>query len=105
MTDPTLVFTEQREGRSQVVVNFGVFSGREATEAEIFRLGQSLLEDLESVEIIAERRFEFDHDIEATIHQVRVLLPPSADGRAGELSARVESWARESIGERSHIAP
>jgi hypothetical protein len=105
MTDPTLVFTEQREGRSQLVANFGVFSGREATEAEIFRLGQSLLEDLESVEIIAERRFEFDREVEATVHQVRVLLPLSAEGRTGDLAARVESWARESIGERSHIAP
>jgi hypothetical protein len=104
MTDSTLVFTEQREGRSQLVVNFGVFSGREATEAEIFRLGQSLLDDLDSVEIIAERRFEFDHELEATVHQVRVLLPGSA-GRAEDLAARVEDWARESIGERSHIAP
>jgi hypothetical protein len=105
MTDSTLVFIEQREGRTQLVVNFGVFSGREATEAEVFRLGQSLLDDFESIEIIAERRFEFDHEVEATIHQVRVLLPRSADGRTEELSARVESWARESIGERSHIAP
>jgi hypothetical protein len=105
MTDSTLVFTEQREGRTQVVVNFGVFSGREATEAEIFRLGQSLLDDLESVEIVAERRFEFDREVEATIHQVRVVLPRGADGRTGELSVRVEAWARESIGERSHIAP
>jgi hypothetical protein len=105
MTDSTLVFTEQREGRSQLVVNFGVFSGREATEAEIFRLGQSLLDDLESIEIVAERRFEFDRELEATVHQVRVLLPRSADGRTEELAARVEDWARESIGERSHISP
>jgi hypothetical protein len=105
MSDPTLVFTEQRGDRSQIVVNFGVFSGREATEAEIARLGQSLLDDLRSVEIIAERRFEFDHELEATIHHVRVLLPPSADDRTVELSARVEDWARESIGERSRIAP
>ena len=105
MTDSTLVFTEQREGRTQVVVNFGVFSGREATEAEIFRLGQSLLDDLESVEIVAERRFEFDREVEATVHQIRVLLPPGADARTEELSARVEDWARESIGDRSHIAP
>jgi hypothetical protein len=105
MTDSTLVFTEQRDGRSQLVVNFGVFSGREATEAEIFRLGRALLHDLESVEIIAERRFEFDQEVEATIHQVRIVLPRSADGRTGELSVRVEDWARESIGERRHISP
>jgi hypothetical protein len=105
MTDSTLVFTEQRDGRSQLVVNFGVFSGREATEAEIFRLGQSLLDELESIEIIAERRFEFDREIEATVHQVRILLPRTATGHTDELLARVENWARESIGERSHIAP
>ena len=105
MTDPTLVFTELREGRSQLVVNFGVFSGREATEAEIFRLGHSLLEDLDSIEIVAERRFEFDHEVEATVHQIRVLLPRGTDARIEELSARVEDWARESIGERSHLAP
>jgi hypothetical protein len=105
MTDSTLVFTEQRDGRSQLVVNFGVFSGREATEAEIFRLGQSLLDELESIEIIAERRFEFDREIEATVHQVRILLPPTATRHTDELLARVENWARESIGERSHIAP
>jgi hypothetical protein len=105
MTDPTLVFTELRDGRSELVVNFGVFSGREATEAEIFRLGQALLEALESVEIVAERRFEFDREVEATIHQVRVLLPRSTDRRTEELAVRVEDWARESIGERSHIAP
>jgi hypothetical protein len=104
MTDPTLVFTELRNGRSELVVNFGVFSGREATEAEIFRLGQSLLDELDSVEIVAERRFEFDHEVEATIHQVRVLLPRGGDGLAEELTGRVEDWARESIGERS-IAP
>jgi hypothetical protein len=105
MTYPTLVFAREHEGRPELVVNFGVFSGREATEAEIFRLGQTLLEDLESIEIIAERRFEFDHEVEATIHQVRVLPPRGAEGRMGELSVRVEDWARESIGERHHIVP
>ena len=56
MTYPTLVFPGEREGRPEIVVNFGVFSGREATEAEIYRLAQRLLEELDSVEIISERR-------------------------------------------------
>ena len=56
MTYPTLVFIGEREGRPELVVNFGVFSGREATEAEIYRLAQSLLEELDSVEIVSERR-------------------------------------------------
>ncbi len=63
MTDPTLIFSDQREGRRELVVNFGVFSGREATEAEIFRLGQALLDELDNVEIVAERRYEFDREV------------------------------------------
>jgi gamma-glutamylcyclotransferase (GGCT)/AIG2-like uncharacterized protein YtfP len=105
MTYPTLVFTAEREGRPELVVNFGVFSGREATEAEIYRLAQRLLEELDSVEIVSERRYEFDAEVEATVHQVRVMLPGSADGREGDLMPIVADWAHDSIGERSHITP
>jgi hypothetical protein len=105
MTDPTLVFAAEREGRPELVVNFGVFSGRDATEAEVFRLAQILLEDLDSVEIVSEQRYEFDAEVEATVHQVRVELPVSAGGREGHLLPLVEDWARDCIGERRHIAP
>jgi hypothetical protein len=101
MTDPTLVFARDRESRPELVVNFGLFAGRHATEAEIYRLGETLLEELESVEIVAEQRFEFDADVEATVHQVRVLLPLAAGGRERELGRVVEVWARDAIGERS----
>jgi hypothetical protein len=105
MTYPTLVFAREREGRPELVVNFGVFSGREATEAEIHRLAQLLLEELNSVEIIFERRYECDADVEATVHQVRVVVPPSDDGREEELIPIVADWAHDSIGERSHLTP
>jgi hypothetical protein len=105
MTYPKLVFERQREGRPELVVNFGVYSGREATGAEIYRLAQRLLEELESVEIVCERRYEFDNDIEATVHQVRVVVPASDDGREGELIPIVADWAHDSIGERHHIVP
>ena len=105
MTYPTLVFAGEREGRWELVVNFGVFSGREATEAEVFRLAQRLLEELDSVEIVSERRYECDAEMEATVHQVRVVLPSSAWGREGELMPIVADWAHDTIGERRHIAP
>jgi hypothetical protein len=104
MTYPTLVFAREREGRPELVVNFGVYSGREATEAEIYRLAQRLLEQLESVEIICERRYECDAEVEATVHQVRVVVPPTDDGREGELMPIVADWAHDSIGERN-LAP
>ena len=105
MTYPTLVFTADREGRPELVVNFGVFLGRDATEAEIYRLAQRLLEKLDSIEIISERRYEVAADVEATVHQVRVVLPPNAGGREDELTPIVSDWAHDSIGERSFIVP
>lgn len=105
MTYPTLVFAREREGRPELVVNFGVYSGREATEAEIYRLAQRLLEELDSVEIISERRYECDAEVEATVHQVRVVVPASEDGREGDLLPIVADWAYDSIGERRHMAP
>ena len=60
VTDSTLVFRGQGRAGRRLVVNFGVYSGREATEAEIYRLAQSLLDELGSVEIVAERRYEVD---------------------------------------------
>jgi hypothetical protein len=105
MTNPTLVFAREREGRPELVVNFGVYSGREATEAEIRRLAALLLEELDSVEIVSERRYECDAEVEATVHQVRVVIPPSEDGREEDLLPIVSDWAHDSIGERRHMTP
>jgi hypothetical protein len=105
MTDPALVFVGEGRAGPRLVVNFGMFSGREATEAEIYRLAHSLLDRFSSVEIVAEQRFAFDDDVEATVHQVCVELPRSAEGREHELLPAVEAWAEDAIGERSRIAP
>ena len=103
MTDPTLVFVGEGPAGSRLVVNFGVFSGREATEAEIYRLAQTLLEELDPVEIVAEQRFEFASDVEATVHQIYVELPQSAEGRQARLMSVIQAWAEDSIGERRRI--
>lgn len=100
VTDPILVFVAEGPVGPELVVNFGVFAGREATEAEVFRLGERLLEDLDSVEIVSERRFEFDCESAGTVHQVRVELPAAAGGRERELSALAAHWAEDCIGER-----
>jgi hypothetical protein len=105
MTNPVLVFAHDNEGRSELVVNFGVFSGRGATEAEVYRLGHALLDDHEPVEIVSEHRYELDRDAEATVHQLRVRLPRSAEGRERELSELIRRWAEECIGERRLLTP
>ena len=94
MTDSTLVFRDQAHAGRRLVVNFGVYSGREATEAEIYRLAQSLLDELGSVEIVAERRYEVDTDVEATVHQVYVEVPQTAVGQEERLISLVEDLGR-----------
>jgi len=105
VTEPALVFASEREGRPEVVVNFGVFSGRDATEAEIYRLAQSLLGEVDSVEIICEQRYEFDEDVEAAVYQVRVELPSGERDRVGHFASLVEGWAADCISERRVITP
>jgi hypothetical protein len=105
VTDSTLVFTGEGRAGRRLVVNFGVYSGREATEAEIYRLAESLLDELGSVEIVAERRCEITPDIEATVHQVYVELPEAVEVQEERLIALVEDWAEDAIGERRHIVP
>jgi hypothetical protein len=102
MSQPTLVFVDEAEGDGELelVVNFGIFSGREATPAEIERLAHELLEELESVEIICEQRYEFDREVEARIYRIRVEPPPGNAGRVGELRSVVDAWAQDCIGER-----
>ena len=94
MRDSTMVFQDEVQGRPEVVVNFGVFAGREVTQAEIDRLAQQLLADLESFEIVSEQRHQIDHSMEASVHQVRIA---SVEGRRldGPLVERIEAWAKD----------
>jgi hypothetical protein len=47
-----------------------------------------------TVEIIAQRRFEFAPDVEATVHQVYVELPREVEDREDRLIPLVEDWAK-----------
>jgi hypothetical protein len=105
MREPALVFAREREGKPELVVNFGVFSGREATDAEVHRLAQALLEEVESAEIVCEQRYEFDEAMAASVYQVFVELPPDAEPRLGHFSSLIEGWATDCISERRHITP
>jgi hypothetical protein len=78
-------------------VNFGMFAGREATQAEIDDLARLLLEQISSVTIVAEQRTIADRDMEASVHQIVVEL----DGAEAEEPLRVaEQWAEACIAER-----
>ena len=104
MSQPELVFLAPGpDGIAELVVNFGVYSSRQATPAEVERLARRLLEDVAAVEIVCEQRYEFTPEAEATVYRVRVTVP-GAGHRVAELRDTVAAWAEDCIEER-HVAP
>ena len=110
MTEPRIAFSAPPAEPSalEVLVNFGVFAGREATAAEIDDLARELLPELGLLTIVAERRHEFDGHSEAELHQVRIVVPTEVTPYDDELDrlrelvvARAEHWARQCV-ERRH---
>jgi hypothetical protein len=73
-----------------VVVNFGILSGREATQAELDRLASALREAGAGAEmtITAERRQDYGRGFEGVVHQVHVTL-------VGSSTPSVEAICRE----------
>ena len=78
-TDLPIAFAED----GSVVVNFGILSGREATQAELDRLALVLRRAGAGAEmtITAERRQDYAPGFEGVIHQVRVTLAESRTTR------------------------
>jgi hypothetical protein len=79
-------------------VNFGVFAGRDATQAEIDDLAKDLLDEVAAVTIVAEQRTVADREMEASVHQIRIELEPEADPQRPLLIA--ERWAEACVAER-----
>lgn len=85
------------DGDGDIRVNFGMFAGREATQAEIDDLAKSLLDELPTVTIVAEQRTIADRETEASVHQIRIDLD-GADSHRPLLLA--EQWAEACVAER-----
>jgi hypothetical protein len=92
----------------EIRVNFGIFAGRIATPAEIDRLAESLLDEVDALTIVAEERHEFGHAIEGSVHLVRIeVADERLPAREGERDAvvqrcveRAERWAAACIADR-----
>jgi len=104
MSEPALAFQEADHARPALVVrvNFGVYAGRNATQAEIDDLARSLRDIApDSLAIIAEERHEFGGDVEAMLRQIVVEV--ESDVEAEDVIARAETWARTCIAARSDL--
>ena len=87
-----------------IVVNFGIMTGREATQAEIDRLAQSLSTEADAgpdITITAERRQDYGQGIETVTHQVVVR---TAGGHPVEVEVLCRAWVLRCADER-HVEP
>ena len=89
-------------------MNFGVFAGRNATQAEIDDLARLLNDVVESFAIVAEERHEFGSAVETSLRQVVIEVGSDYVGEDAEMMcerivARAEQWASDSIRSRSDL--
>jgi hypothetical protein len=110
LTEPSLAFRVEDHDRPalEVRVNFGVFAGRNATQAEIDDLAGVLNDVVDSFAVVAEERHEFGGEREASLRQIVIEIEPEFAGDdldvLGErVVARAEAWARDSIRTRSNL--
>ena len=93
-------------GDREIRVNFGVLTGREVTAAEVDELARELSSRVDAFSIVAEQRYEFAGDVEATVHQVKIEVekPIEVEFR-GRLVEVVERWADACAAERTLQLP
>ena len=87
----------------EVRVNFGVFAGRNATQAEIDDLARALHAEVEGFAILAEDRHEFSGDVEAAVRQIVIEIPKERAGLEQRVLEIAEQWATGCIHSRSDL--
>jgi hypothetical protein len=110
LTEPSIAFRVGPHERPalEVRVNFGVFAGRNATQAEIDDLAHALNQIVPSFSVIAEERHEFGGEREVALRQIVIEVEHGSVGDdtdvlADRIVARAEEWARTSIRSRSNL--
>ena len=82
----------------EVRVNFGVFAGRNATQAEIDDLARALHDVVESFAIVAEERHEFGSDVETSVRQIVIEVDADVRRRRARRPVRAHRRARRAVG-------
>jgi len=85
------------DDNGDIRVNFGMFAGRDATQAEIDELAHNLLAEVEAITIVAEQRTIADREMEASVHQIKIELGDEEPQRPLLIA---QQWAEACIAER-----
>jgi hypothetical protein len=98
--EAAVAFIAERDLGFDVVVNFGIVTGREATQAEVDRLARSLLPEAEPLSIVATRRHAYADGRETVVHQVIVESGARDRALAEPLRLACEAWASDCAADR-----
>jgi hypothetical protein len=96
----TAFIRSDADGAIEIVVNFGLLTGREATLAEVDRLARRLLATAEHVRADAVRSHDMSPYNETIVHQVAVEAV-AASSDAEVLRQACEEWAADCAAERT----
>ncbi len=95
-----VAFVDGHSGsRLEILVNFGVLTGREATQAELDRLARLLDAHPEHLTIVAERRQEYAQGTETVVNMVAVNVEAEPED-VPRLLALCEEWAADCAADR-----
>jgi hypothetical protein len=99
MKTPIAFVADELDLGIEVVVNFGVLTGREATQAEVDRLARTIQPEVEQLAIVSARRHEYTDTSDTVVHQVLVQAT-GPDGSAERIRAMCEEWAADCAADR-----
>ena len=99
METPVAFVTGHDGSRLELLVNFGILTGREATQAEIDRLARTLDPNPDRLAISAQRRHEYAQGTETVLNLVSVETEAEPDD-IPRLLALCEEWAAECAADR-----
>lgn len=94
METPIAFVAGEVDGGVEVVVNFGVVTGREATLAEVDRLARTIQADVDRLAIVAARRHEYADGSQTVVHQV-VVQAAGRDAAVERIVSMCEAWAAD----------
>ena len=103
MTELVFAAAPEPPADLEVRVNFGVFAGRNATQAEIDDLARALHAEVESFAIVAQERHEFGGVVEASLRQVLIEIAEPREGLERTVLEIAERWALDCIHARSDL--